>query len=66
MIAALWPSDTTDLDTLLARIAEIQAGGDTVYCPLDVMDRAMALMTKRREMTMKAIREVPPAERITA
>ena len=34
MIAALWPSDTTDLDTLLTRIAEIQAGGDTVYCPL--------------------------------
>ena len=52
MIAALWPSDTTDLDTLLARIAEIQAGGDTVYCPLDVMDRAMALMTERREMTV--------------
>ena len=64
MIAALWPSDTTDLDTLLARIAEIQAGGDTVYCPLDVMDLAMALMTKRREMTVKEIREVPPAERI--
>ena len=52
MIAALWPSDTTDLDTLLARIAEIQAGGDTVYCPLDVMERAMALMTERREMTV--------------
>ena len=51
MIAALWPSDTTDLDTLLTRIAEIQAGGDTVYCPLDVMERAMALMTERREMT---------------
>ena len=52
MIAALWPSDTTDLDTLLTRIAEIQAGGDTVYCPLDVMDRAMALLTERREMTV--------------
>ena len=52
MIAALWPSDTTDLDTLLARIAEIQAGGDTVYCPLDVMDRAMKLLTERREMTV--------------
>ena len=52
MIAALWPSDTTDLDTLLARIAEIQAGGDTVYCPLDVMERAMALLTERREMTV--------------
>ena len=64
MIAALWPSDTTDLDTLLARIAEIQAGGDTVYCPLDVMERAMALMTERRQKTLKAIREVPPAERI--
>ena len=56
MIAALWPSDTTDLDTLLARIAEIQAGGDTVYCPLDVMDRAMALMTERREMTGENMR----------
>ena len=52
MIAALWPSDTTDLDTLLTRIAEIQAGGDTVYCPLDVMDRAMALLTERRELTV--------------
>ena len=52
MIAALWPSDTTDLDTLLTRIAEIQAGGDTVYCPLDVMERAMALLTERREMTV--------------
>ena len=52
MIAALWPSDTTDLDTLLARIAEIQAGGDTVYCPLDVMERAMKLLTERREMTV--------------
>ena len=52
MIAALWPSDTTDLDTLLARIAEIQAGGDTVYCPLDVMERAMALLTERRELTV--------------
>ena len=52
MIAALWPSDTTDLDTLLARIAEIQAGGDTVYCPLDVMDRAMKLLTERRELTV--------------
>ena len=52
MIAALWPSDTTDLDTLLTRIAEIQAGGDTVYCPLDVMDRAMALLTERRRETV--------------
>ena len=48
MIAALWPSDAETLDTLLARITEIRAAGDTPYCPPRMVGTLTRLLYERQ------------------
>ena len=48
MIAALWPSDAETMDTLLARITEIRAAGDTPYCPPRMVGTLTRLLYERR------------------
>ena len=48
MIVALWPSDAPDIHTLLARITEIRAAGDTPYCPPRMVGTLTRLLYERR------------------
>ena len=48
MIAALWPSDAETLDTLLTRITEIRAAGDTPYCPPRMVGTLTRMLHERR------------------
>ena len=48
MIVALWPSDAPDIHTLLARITEIRAAGDTPYCPPRMVGTLTRLLHERR------------------
>ena len=48
MIIALWPSDAPDIHTLLARITEIRAAGDTPYCPPRMVGTLTRLLHERR------------------